>query len=56
MYNAGRLVGKVRSAVFTTEPLHRKGLHVYTVRSVSSRGVLSRFGRVVRILVAPVGA
>lgn len=55
MYNAGRLVGKVRSAVFTTEPLHRKGLHVYTVRSVSGRGVLSRFGRVVRILVAPVG-
>ena len=54
VFNAGRLVGKVRRVGFTTAPLHRKGLHVYTVRSVSSRGVLSRFGRIVRILVAPV--
>ncbi len=54
VYNAGRLVGKVRRAGFTTAPLHRNGLHVYTVRSVSRRGVLSRFGRIVRIMVAPV--
>ena len=54
VYNAGRLVGKVRRAGFTTAPLHRNGLHVYTVRTVSRRGVLSRFGRIVRIMVAPV--
>src|SRR3954449_711805 len=54
VYNGGRLVGKVRRAGFTTAPLHRQGLHLYTVRSVSRGGVLSRFGRIVRILVAPV--
>src|SRR5689334_12107037 len=40
VYNSGRLVGKVRRTGFTTAPLRRAGVHVYTVRSISGRGVL----------------
>jgi hypothetical protein len=54
VYNSGRLVGRVRRTGFTTAPLRRTGVHVYTVRSVSRRGVLSQFGRIVRIVVTPV--
>jgi hypothetical protein len=51
LYYAGRLVTRTRRTGFTTAPLRRVGLHVYSIRSVSQSGRLSRYGRIVRIIV-----